>query len=192
MSARYLTTLSQVESEFAALIETLRAEKVTRFLEIGSRFGGSLWRIAQALPVGSRIVSLDSGKGMGGKKPGATRSLEACIAALKLTGYDARLVVGDSQLAPQIKKVKALAPFDAIFIDADHEYRGVKRDWQNYGNLAPIVAFHDIGWRRPDGYRQGKQVEVPRFWNEIKKGFHYREFIDRTDGGNMGIGVLWR
>src|SRR4051812_35305801 len=91
----YQSVMSQVESEIAGLIDVLRDENVRSFLEIGSRFGGSLWRIANALPVGSRIVSCDSSRGMGGNKVGAMDSLKACIDHLCRIGYDAHLVVGD-------------------------------------------------------------------------------------------------
>lgn len=189
----YLMKTSQVESEITGFIEILRQENVTRFLEVGSRFGGSLWRIAHALPAGSLIVSCDSGSGMGGKKLGATLSLKACIADLRRDGYDAHLIVGDSQLSGTITEVEKHAPFDAVFIDADHQYRGVLRDWKNYNPMTRIIAFHDIGWEKPDNYSNSKLVEVPILWAELKrKGYRTTEFIDRSGGGNMGIGVLWR
>lgn len=188
----YETRLSQVPSELTGLIDILKREKVTRFLEVGSRFGGSLWRIAHALPVGSRIVSCDSGKGMGGKQPGAMDSLKACVKRLKKIGYDAHLVTGDSQLNPTIYQVHRLGPFDAAFIDADHEYRGVLRDWKSYGRMARIVAFHDVGWKKPENYSNSKMVEVPRLWGELKAFHRHEEFIDYSGGQTMGIGVLWR
>ena len=188
----YETSLSQVDSELDGLIAILVREKVTRFLEVGSRYGGSLWRIAHALPRGSIIVSCDSGGGMGGNKPGATDSLKACVARLNEDGYHANLVVGDSQKEETIAAVLKHRPFDAAFIDADHEYKGVKRDWENYGPHARIVAFHDIGWIRPEKYLQSKVVEVPQFWNDIKGKHRHEEFIDYSTGRTMGIGVLWR
>lgn len=187
----YETDMSQVESELANYIAILQREGVRNFLEVGSRFGGSLWRIAQALPVGSKIVSVDSAKGMGGNHAGAMESLEACIKRLREMGYDTHLVVGDSQLSETIDKVQKLRPFDAVFIDADHEYRGVIQDWKNYGPMAKVVAFHDVGWVMPKGYSNPKVVEVPRLWEELKLNYRHEEFIDRSTGGNMGIGVLW-
>lgn len=188
----YKTVISQVESEITGLIDILRREEVTRFLEIGSRFGGSLWRIANALPLGSLIVSCDSGKGMGGKKPGATDSLKACIKRLNEIGYRAHLVVGDSQLHPTIGEVAQYAPFDAVFIDGDHELRGVTRDWKTYGRMSRIVAFHDVGWQMPENYTNSKVVEVPQLWEDLRTKYRNEEFIDRSTGRNMGIGVLWR
>lgn len=186
------TKTSQVESEIEGLIKILVDEKVTRFLEVGSRFGGSLWRIAKALPKGSIITSCDSGGGMGGNKPGAKESLVECIEHLRRDGYHAHLIIGDSQREYAINEVMKRKPFDAAFIDADHEYRGVKKDWETYGPHARIVAFHDIGWKKPRDYNQAKSVEVPEFWAEVKQKHRHKEFIDYSTGKTMGIGVLWR
>lgn len=189
----YLTQISQVESEIEGLIDVLVNAGVRRFLEVGSRYGGSLWRIANALPKGSLIVSVDSGSGMGGKKPGQQSSLAECILALKARGYNTHLISQDSQWSDTVAKVAKFAPFDACLIDADHELKGVTKDWMNYGPMCRIVAFHDIGWQKPEGYREAKLVEVPVLWNQLKDTYHFtKEFIDRSTGGNMGIGVLWR
>lgn len=188
----YKDKCTQVEGEFAPFIELLQRERVMRFLEIGSRFGGSLWRIANALPKGARIVSCDSGKGMGGKKPGAHDSLKECVAQLCRDGYDAHLVVGHSQQETIIDRVCKLGPFDAVFIDGDHEYEGARKDWKNYGRMSRIVAFHDIAWVKPEGYSERKVVEVPRLWAEIKDAYRSQEFVDLSTGATMGIGVVWR
>lgn len=185
----YETRISQVESEFERLLDVLKRENVTRFLEIGSRFGGSLWRIANVLPLGSTVVSCDSGKGMGGNKEGARASLKACVQRLSESGYAAHLVVGHSQRPDIVAAVRDLGPFDAVFIDGDHQLEGVTRDWENYGRTARIVAFHDIAWRMPEDHTDSKAVEVPQLWNSLKERYRHEEFIDPT--GNMGIGVLW-
>lgn len=188
----YETKISQAESEFGPLLDILKRENVTRFLEIGSRFGGSLWRIANVLPKGSLIVSVDSGTGMGGKHAGAVESLKACVDELCRIGYRAFFVHAESQNEATVAQVRKFGRFDAAFIDGDHEYRGVKRDWENYGSLARIVAFHDVGWVKPEPYVNSKMVEVPKLWAELKQNYRHEEFIDRSNGANYGIGVLWR
>lgn len=188
----YEKKISQVESEFNSLLDILKRENVTRFLEIGSRFGGSLWRIANVLPRGSRIVSCDSAKGMGGKKPGAKESLAKCVSRLRKIGYDAHIIMGDSQLPHIVDAVRKLGPYDAVFIDGDHELLGVTRDWKNYGRMARIVAFHDVGWKKPENYQNSKMVEVPRLWEELRTQYPSETFIDYSTGATMGIGVLWR
>jgi predicted O-methyltransferase YrrM len=182
--------ISQSDYEIDAFIDVLRAEGVTRFLEVGSRFGGSLDRIARSMPVGSRVVSCDSGKGMGGGRLGAQRSLRQVVADLVADGYDAHLVIGHSQLPAIVSKVKAFGPYDAVFIDGDHQLKGVTQDWENYGTDAAIVGFHDIAWREPEGFPSyAKKVEVPALWARLREQFEHHEFIDHEY--NYGIGVLW-
>lgn len=190
MSQEFRTRYTQVESEFSEWLSILQREGVRRYLEIGSRWGGSLWRAAHVLPAGSLVVSVDSGKGMGGKKGPAIDSLRACIAELNKEGYKAHFIKGHSQSDSVVAAVSKFAPFDAVFVDGDHEYDGVRRDWKLYGPMARIVGFHDTAWKRPDDYPVGsKQVEVGRLWNEIKSAHRHEEY---DGGGNMGIGVLWR
>ena len=55
--------------------------------------------------------------------------------------------------------------------------------------MARLVAFHDIGWQQM--HRPGKKpIEVPKVWQEIKKGFKSHEI--RHCARDNGIGVLWR
>lgn len=74
--------------------------------------------------------------------------------------------------------------FDLVFIDADHSYEGVSTDYQNLGQYANIVMFHDINDDRCPG--------VVKFWNEIKEGKKYKEFKYQTNNENVhGIGLLF-
>lgn len=186
----FRTKCTQVESEFQAWLDIIQKEGVRKYLEIGSRWGGSLWRAANVLPKGSWVVSVDSGKGMGGGKRGAVDSLRACITELNKTGCKAHFIKGHSQSDSVVNAVKRLGPFDAVFIDGDHEYDGVRKDWKIYGPMARVVGFHDTAWVRPANYSPDvKQVEVGRLWNEIKDEYRHEHF---DGGGNMGIGVIWR
>jgi hypothetical protein len=190
MGAYLMVTITQSEYEISAFVEILRDAGVRSFLEIGSRFGGSLDRIGRSLPAGSRIVSCDSGKGMGGGKPGAKESLYKVVSGLKKDGYDAHLVMGHSQAPLIVKQVRKLGPFDAVFIDGDHEYEGARKDWLNFGRKAKICGFHDMAWVEPEGFPSyAKKVEVPRLWAELKDEYRSQEFVDPDF--NMGIGVLW-
>ena len=79
--------------------------------------------------------------------------------------------------------------FDLIFIDGDHSYNSVKKDWENVGQYADIIAFHDIDDKDCPG--------VVKFWKDLKptaeKDFDIIEYIEPTEGRNlMGIGVLTR
>jgi predicted O-methyltransferase YrrM len=191
MTEPYIANMAQDETEITEFAALLAAEGVTSYLEIGSKFGGSLWRVANALPKGSRIVAVDM--------PGGTkawdqtrRSLKGCVHRLIELGYDARIIWGDSTDPRIIEQVQAHAPFDACLIDANHTLPYVTKDFANYGAMAKIVAFHDLAWSRGPDYK-GTPIHVPEFWASIKDDYERTEEIIRCPTGkNNGIGVLWR
>jgi hypothetical protein len=194
MSHRYKNPPLQNLNEHDAFLKILRDNKVRSYLEIGAMFGGTLWRTAKALPVGSRVVAVDSFPYQ--HSQGARHDLTNCIAELRSLGYDAHFIFGDSTDKRTIKQAQAFAPFDALFIDCDHAFEFVSADWANYGPMARIVGFHDINWNSSWVSARGntpteKEMGVPRFWNELKQGYRHVEFRLHPSQNYYGIGVLW-
>lgn len=187
---KYETEIAQVPAEIDALCDLFKREGVRSYLEIGSKFGGSLWRVANSLPPGSRIVSVDLPNGTKSWND-SSGSLKACIATLRLMGYDAKVIWGNSTDSDIIAEVAAIEPFDAILIDADHRLPGVTADWNTYGPMGKIVAFHDIAWKRAPDFDK-TPINVPEFWDSIKGDYRHEEFRFCPSGKNNGIGVLWR
>jgi predicted O-methyltransferase YrrM len=180
----YKTKIAQVDYEIDTFIALLKRENVRSYLEIGSQYGGSLWKVANSLPVGSRIVSIDYPQGDHTAGP-----LKECVKELRRIGYDAHSFLGDSTSAELVGKAAALAPFDCVFIDGNHTYDYVAKDWKNYEPRGKIVALHDIAWDRP--VRPGRlPIEVSKLWREIKGGYRHQEII--APGSEKGIGVIWR
>lgn len=184
-------TIMQVDAEIDALADVFRKEGVKSFLEIGSKFGGSLERLANAMPVGSRVVSVDLPRGTRAW-PQSEAELKATVSRLRLKGYDTHLIWGDSTALDVIDQVRAFGPFDACFVDANHTRSFVERDFSNYGQMARIIAFHDIAWHRASDWKDGVRIDVPEFWARVKPYYRHEEFRFCPTGKNNGIGVLWR
>lgn len=189
------TYVLQSKSELTALIKLIQAENCRSYLEIGCKFGGSLWLVGNALPKGSRIVAVDLPHGDTSFKE-TLPHLRQCAEELRKRGYDVHLLIGDSTDSGVVEQVQSLAPFDAIFIDANHTLPYVQKDWNNYGPLGKLVAFHDINFFRPGGLPPHKKpIEVPAFWNEVKKDRRHVEIIHSVANNvgcrDNGIGVLW-
>ncbi len=183
------TYMLQNKQEIDDLIALFLRENVKSYLEVGSKFGGSFWRVVNRLPAGSRVVSVDLPQGDTSFKD-TKPHLEECVATLKKKGYDAHLILGNSTDQVVVDQVYKLAPFDAVFIDANHTLPYIKKDWENYSKIAKIVAMHDIGFYRQGGLPPHKKpIEVPIFWSDIKKS--HRHFEIRRDSQDNGIGVVW-
>lgn len=181
----------QDEREIAEYCDVLRSEEVSLYLEIGSKFGGSLWRAAQAMPKGSRVVAVDLPNGTKAWQQ-SKASLVDCVAELIKQGHDARIIWGDSQSPDVIRKAALYGPYHAIMIDADHRLPGVTADFGNYAGMSrKLLAFHDIAWRRAPDWK-GTRIDVPEFWNSIKNDYRHKEIVHCPTGKNNGIGVLWK
>jgi len=79
---------------------------------------------------------------------------------------------------------------DFLFIDGDHTYEGVKRDFNMYSSLVKeggIIAFHDIA-----NHPLESGCNVDKFWNEIKIDNESLEIIEDSNLNWGGIGVFYR
>lgn len=180
----------QHAAELDAFVQLVKDAGVTSYLEIGSKFGGSLWRVGSALPPGSKIVSVDLQRGAGTPE---RLSLERTVRELQNMGHKVILIWGDSTQPTVISTVGTLAPFDLALIDANHTEPYVRDDWKNYGSMASIVAFHDIAWFRKEPLKAGySPIDVPHVWRDIKRGYHHREIKLDPTGQDNGFGVIWR
>ncbi len=183
---KYKTDINQFPAEHERFCEILRQTDVRSYLEIGSNFGGSLWRVASILPVGSKLVSVDQPNI---KNNNSKEILGLCIDELNAIGYDAHVIFGDSTRHDIVFAAAKYAPFDAVFIDANHSSSYVRADYKNYRQMAKkIIAFHDIAAVRPN---KPEPIEVKTFWDEIKGVMPNTEEIILDETVTNGIGVIF-
>lgn len=173
-------TVPHDRHELERLLEVV--EGSSSVLEIGSRYGYTLRKMARVMKPGSRIVSVDLPRGPWGAN--SEKYLQGNMEGLRCNGFDTHLFLGNSRDPEIVEKVKALGPFDVVFIDGDHRYDGVKADWLNYGPLGKTVIFHDIVLCKQN---KGRGIEVYKLWREIEG--KKEEFVAK--GSTMGIGI-WR
>lgn len=173
-------SLAQKTCEFFPFVHLLGKLGCESYLEIGSRYGDSFLAIGSAM---KKAVAVDLPGSHWGRPDSAGTLLRRTAALRDYMGVDAHVILGDSRDPVVIKKVGLLGPFDAVFIDGDHRYEGVKADWDNYGPLGvKAIGFHDI-------IGVGT-VEVPRLWAEIKTTHTTLEYVETWGGCEMGIGVV--
>lgn len=189
-----LTTFSgrrpaQHISELRPMVDLFLEYGVRRYLEIGARHGDTFHYVMNRLPGGSFGLAVDLPGGPWGISSSVGALAEA-VFDLNQNGIEAEYLLGDSTDDDIIHKVSDHAPFDAILIDGDHRLEGVRKDWLNYGGMAPLVAFHDIV---PGAvHKHFGPVEVPQFWAELKGDYQHWEFIQTKTDRPMGIGVIRR
>lgn len=139
--------IQQCKISFRPLYNAMASINPKRILEIGFCKGGTSKMWQHLLPEDGLILAVDEGLyseywvDISGR-PSITP------------------VVGNSHAVSVLARVQPFAPFDAIFIDGDHSYEGVKADYNNYVPMVRsggLVAFHDHG-----------HGPILQFWNELQ------------------------
>jgi len=181
---------TQVKEEITELLKILAKHKPQTILEIGTANGGTLFLFTMVASSDARIISIDlPGGRFGGGYPEWRIPLYESFAIHNQRMY---LIRGDSHANSTLKKVKEILDeqgLSFLFIDGDHTYEGVKKDFEMYSNLVGeggVIAFHDIVPGPPESVGG-----VPRFWNEIKHQFDYVELVKDWKQGGFGIGAIF-
>jgi predicted O-methyltransferase YrrM len=176
--------------EIEALFRAVLNLSPKRVLEIGTARGGTLYLWTQAASADATIASIDlPGGAFGGAYPACRIPFYQSFAR---PGQHLHLLRTDSHAPETVHQVQSIfnpEPADFAFIDGDHSYEGVKSDFQLYGPLVRpggIIAFHDI-FPRPDS----PDIQVDRFWNEIKRSYSTDEIVAPPETGRqIGIGIV--
>jgi predicted O-methyltransferase YrrM len=174
----------QNREEIVPLLELVRTENPHRVLEIGTATGGTLFLFTRMAADDATIVSIDLPGGPGGG--GYPAWLIPLYRAFALPGQRIELIRDDSHnahsrdLAAQFFDHQQV---DVLFLDGDHSYEGVKRDFEMYSSLVRpggIIAFHDTI----------VAGGVRKFWAELKTSGLACEELVADHGKIFGIGVV--
>ncbi len=182
--------LKQNLVELEAFVNFLQPASLSTVLEIGTMKGGTLYLWCQLSRPDAHIYSIDLPSGRFGG--GYTSKLELLFHRFKQAEQSLTCIRGDSHAtATQRAFSRALnsAKVDSLFIDGDHTYEGVRRDFEDYEPFVRpggVIAFHDIVFNPLNS----ADFEVWRFWNEIK-GQHpdAMEFVEPPNGERRTIGI---
>ncbi len=181
----------QKMSELRRLVALLRRRKLRTVVEIGTWRGGTLWLWCQLATDSAQVISIDLPNRF---SAGSTQqgNLHKCA----MPSQRLRFIRNDSQKEATREQLVRLLDGDGIdflFIDGDHRYEAVRRDFEMYSSLmrpGGVVAFHDIVY-----HPRFPNSQVHRYWQELKRDYRVNELVDLDDergwGQWGGIGVVY-
>ena len=179
----------QSRLELEALLGEVRRLNPSTVVEIGTASGGTLFMLTRAASADAVLVSIDlPGGGVRGGYPVWRIPLYRSFAR---PGQRIHLLRRDSHDPSTLKALLDVLggrKVDFLFIDGDHSYDGVKRDFEIYRTLVRpggMIGLHDIV---PHSAESG--CEVNRFWNEIRGSFDSVELVEDRRSQFGGIGLI--
>jgi len=172
----------QYPNQFSKYLTQLSKLKISSYLEIGVRHGGTFVITVEYLkkfyPL-KNAIGIDTGY---------------CPSLVKYKKKDPKInfIQIDSQSSQFKEFIRNSDEFDLVLIDGDHEETACINDFKTIKDKTNIVAFHDIVSDVCPG--------VGRVWNQVKTEYldeyHFFEYTDQYESVNektgktfLGIGL---
>lgn len=162
----------QTRDEIYSVAEEIKSHAPSTILEIGAGWGGTLYLWSRFIDSINTIISIDID--YRGKTP-LIESFE------EFSGKEIICIEGsshDMQVKRKVENTLSGNKIDFLYIDADHSYDAVKKDFNMYKPMVAeggIIGLHDVN---------NKYVDVPEFWSELEKEYNYKKI---NKGAGTGL-----
>lgn len=177
----------QMRTEILELCTMLKKRDAKSLLEIGTASGGTLFLFSKVAASDANIISINLPSG--NLDAWCLKYRDMLYGAFATGGQKMHLLKANSHDAATLQNVNkklAGAKLDFLFIDGDHSYDGVKKDFEMYSPLVKkggLIGFHDIS---PSSMKN----PVVDYWKELTKIYKYKE-IEYSGGKGYGIGLVY-
>lgn len=174
-------------TEFLKLLIVIEPKII---LEIGTAMGGTLYLLSRFSASRATLISIDLPQAKVGDM--ALPTNPSFFKNIVQKKQRVALIRDDSHKFSTFQKIKKIlknGKIDVLFIDGDHTYEGVKKDFEMYKSLVKsggLICFHDIVPGSED--RVG---HVPDFWSRIRENYNSLEIVKNWNQGGFGIGIIF-
>jgi len=178
----------QNKSEIIEVLRIIEKNPPKTVLEIGTANGGTFFLLSRMANENALIVSVDlPGGKFGGGYPSWKEKVYKSFAKGKQRIELLRANSHELQTFNKVKEIFGQHKIEFMFLDGDHTYEGVKQDMEMYKELLAdeaLVMFHDVVPHFNPIYG------VEKFWNEIKRDYEHKEFIEDMKQDGKGLGLI--
>jgi cephalosporin hydroxylase len=183
-TSKYMDSgICQLPSEIEPALSEVATIKPRTLCEIGTATGGNSLLMSRLLDSIDYMICIDL----------YVRN-KAYLKLLRRPGLSIAFINASSYAPRTVKNVAKLLKgrkIDVLFIDGDHRYEGVLKDFLLYRDFVQeggYILFHDIVLDQEDGwiYSGG----VPILWEQLRDHYPTKEFVQSRDQKGFGIGLL--